>query len=295
MKRSTFFSITKSQIMSLLALSLFLVITGCRGVLEQPAYETPTPSSTPSPSETIIWFPATSTGTLVPTREPEPTEDLHPAVGDLIFRDDFSSEGLWSTQTEEGGNITYGNRELTLAVQEPKKYIASLFSNRVIDNASVEITSNVTLCKAEDSYGILVRASNGLNGYRFQVNCQGQVRLELLKSGRAYSLVDWSQSGQVLPGSPFQLRLRVWIVEDEIRFFLNDNFQFSARDATYKNGSIGVFARQAADTPLTVNFTNLTVHEIESGFILPKATPKPTATRPGSYKLVNTPVPSVKP
>ncbi len=279
----------------ILAGLLILLISGCQGVFEQPIYETPTPSPTSSPTATIIWFPATSTATQVPTREPEPTENLHPAVGDLLFRDDFSTEGLWSTKTEPGGHIGYGNRELTLAIQEPKMYIASLFSNHGVENASVEITSNVTLCKAEDTYGMLIRASNPMNGYRFLVNCQGQVRLELLKSGRASSLVDWMQSGQVLPGSPFQLRLRVWVVNDELRFFLNDVFQFSARDATYKSGSVGVFARQSADTPVTVTFTNLTVHEIEGGYVLPKPTTTPTVTRTGKFKPVNTVEPSPKP
>lgn len=295
MKRSVFYPLMPDSIIRLLSIALFITLSGCRGMLEQPAYETPTASMTPSPSETIIWFPATSTSTLVPTREPEPTENLHPAVGDLVFRDDFSTEGLWSTQSEAGGNITYGKGELTLAVQEPKKYVASLLSDRIVENASIEITSNVTLCKAEDSYGMLIRASNAMNGYRFLVNCQGQVKLEILKSGKAYPLVEWAQSGQVLPGSPFQLRLRIWIVNDEIRFFLNDVFQFSARDATFKSGSVGVFARQAVDTPVTVNFTNLTIHEIKRGYILPKATPKPTATRPGKYQLVNTAVPTQKP
>jgi hypothetical protein len=272
-----------------------LLICGCSGILEQPVYVTATPTTTLSPSATIIWFPATSTATTVPTTLPEPTEDLHPAVSDLIVKDDFSNTALWSTKSEAGGKITYANNELTLAVQEPKTYIASLFSFDDLDNASAEITSNVSLCKAEDSYGMLVRAANGMNGYRFLVNCQGQVKLEILKSGRPSTLVDWMQSGQVLPGSPYQLRLRVWMVDTELRFFLNDVFQFSARDLTYKTGKIGVFARQAADTPITVSFSNLTARSIEAGYQLPKATPKPTATRQGKYPLINTAIPGAKP
>jgi hypothetical protein len=85
------------------------------------------------------------------------------------------------------------------------------------------------------------------------------------------------------------------MVNSELRFFLNDVFQFSARDLTYKSGKIGLFARQAADTPITVSFSNLTVRSIEAGYQLPKATPKPTATRQGKYPLVNTVIPGAKP
>lgn len=272
-----------------------LLLTGCSSVMQQPVYSTQTPTITPSPSITIIWFPATSTATTVPTRQPEPTENLHPSVSDLLIRDDFSQTSLWSTQSEPGGKIVYEENALTLAVQEPKTYVASIFSSQDFDNASVEITSNVTLCKMQDSYGFLVRASNGMNGYRFLVNCQGQVKLEVLKMGKPSTLVDWMQSGQVLPGSPYQLRLRVWMVKNELRFFLNDVFQFSTRDAIYSSGKIGIFARQAADTPITVSFSNLTIRSIDADYVLPKATPKPTATRQGKYPLVNTSIPRKTP
>jgi hypothetical protein len=274
---------------------IILLLNGCSGVLQQPVYVTSTPTVTPSSSATIIWFPATSTSTLVPTRQPEPTENFHPAVGEVLIHDDFSRTDLWSTKSEPGGKIVYSNQELTLAVQEPKTYIASIFSLQDLKNASVEITSNVTLCKAQDSYGLLVHATNGMNGYRFLVNCQGQTKLEILKNGNPLTLVDWMQSGQVLPGSPFQLRLRVWMVQDEMRFFLNDIFQFSTRDTRYPVGKIGVFARQSADTALTVSFSNLVVRSIENDYVLPKATLTPTATRPPKYIPVNTAAPTPNP
>ncbi len=271
---------------------LLFFLFGCSGVWEQPVYSTSTPSASPTVTETIIWFPATSTATNAPTQQPEPTENFHPSVSDILYEDDFSRSTTWSTQSGSGGKIAFGKGELTLAVQEPKFYLASMYTSPVIRDASVEITSNVTLCKAEDFYGLLVRASNGLNGYRFMVNCMGQVKLEVLKMGKPSPLVDWIQSGQVLPGSPYQMRLRVWMVQNELRFFLNDVFQFSTRDAIFPEGKIGVFARQAADTPITVNFSNLVIRSIEPDYELPKATPRPTATRQGRYIPVNTAAPA---
>lgn len=284
------------SILTVVTLTVGLVyLSACTASSEEPVIETATTTVTPTASATIIWFPATSTPTSVPTREPEPTENLHPGVGDVLIKDDFSRQSMWSTKSEAGANISLNSNELTLALQDEKAYKASLFSFDDLSSASVEVTSNVTLCKAEDSYGLLVRASNELTGYRFLVNCLGQVKLEILKSGKPYTLVDWMQSGQVLPGSPYQLRLRVWMVKDELRFFLNDVFQFSARDALFKSGKIGLFARQAADTPITVSYSNLVIRSIDSGYVLPKQTPKPTATRRGQYQLVNTPVPKSKP
>lgn len=279
----------------ILPILLIFGVNACSAVLEQPVYATITPTTSPSPSSTIIWFPATSTATLAPTLEPAPTENLHPAVGEVLYRDDFTDEGSWSTRAESGGKIVYGKQELTLAVQDAKTYIASFYTSPDIENASIEITSTVSLCKAEDSYGILFRAANAMNGYRYSANCLGKVKLELLKSGKAYIIKDWTQSGQILPGSPYQARLMVWMVNDELRFFVNDIFQFSARDLTYPKGKVGVFARQAADTPITVSFSDLIVRGILPDFVLPKATPNPTATRPAKLPPMNTVAPSPKP
>lgn len=255
-----------------------LAILGCSSSPKEPVFITATQTKTPSPSATIIWFPATSTATLAPTKPIAPTENLHPAVGEILLEDDFGQLDNWSLTAEAGGRIAQGKNELTLAVQDAKTYIASLNSAINIQDAWMETSANVTLCKAADSYGLLIRAGSAMDAYRFLVNCQGQVKLERLKFGRATTLVDWMQSGQVLPGSPQKVRLQVWIVKSELRFFVNEVFQFSMRDAIFTSGKVGVFARQAAETPLTVSFSDLIIRSIQPGYNLPKATPLPTAT-----------------
>jgi hypothetical protein len=275
------FSTIFLQLMILLSVS---GLQSCVSPGKEPVLATPTPSQSPSPSATIIWFPATSTATQLPTIPAKPTENLHPAIGEILFKEDFGKTGNWPLVSNPGGRISPGNNELTLAVQEPKTYIASLNSEITIQDAWIEAAANVSLCKAEDSYGLLIRASSISDSYRFLVNCQGQVKLERLKFGRAATLVDWMQSGQVLPGSPQKIRIQVWVVKNELRFFVNEVFQISARDSTLSTGKLGVFARQAADTPLTVSFSDFSVRSIQPGYNLPKATPLPSAT--SSRKIV---------
>lgn len=259
-------------------LVLVFGVPGCTGSSKESVFITATRTQTPSPSATIIWFPATSTATQLPTLLAAPTENLHPAVGEILLKNDFSDVVNWSMASAAGGRIAHGKNELTLAVQDPKTYIASLNSAINIQDAWIDTSTNVSLCKAEDSYGLLIRADSAMDAYRFLVNCQGQVKLERLKFGRAATLVDWMQSGQVLPGSPQKVRLQVWVVKNELRFFVNEVFQFSARDSILTSGKVGIFARQAAETPLTVSFSDLVIRSIQPGYNLPKATPLPTAT-----------------
>jgi hypothetical protein len=268
----------KSAPLSIFLLVMMFVNAGCNGILEEEVLVTPTRTITLSPSITIVWFPATSTATQIPTIPAKPTENFHPAVDEVLLTEDFNDIENWSMASEEGGRIAQGNNELTIAIQDPKIYVASLNSSMNIQDAWIEISTNVSLCKGDDNYGLLVRAGSTMDAYRFLVNCQGQTSLERLKFGRPAVLVDWQQSGQVLPGSPQQVRLQVWMVKNELRFFVNEVFQFSARDSTLTAGKVGVFARQAADTPLTVSFTDMVIRSIQPGYNLPKATPLPTAT-----------------
>jgi len=63
----------------------------------------------------------------------------------------------------------------------------------------------------------------------------------------------------------------------ELRIFVNDVYQFSARDPVFESGQVGIFARAAGDSPLTVNFSALSVYNLDIDRI-PTRTPLPTAT-----------------
>jgi hypothetical protein len=58
-----------------------------------------------------------------------------------------------------------------------------------------------------------------------------------------------------------------------MRLFLNDRYQFTIRNPNYRNGTVGVFARSAGDTPVTVNFFDLVIQEVD--YSPPTPTPAP--------------------
>ena len=89
-----------------------------------------------------------------------------------------------------------------------------------------------------------------------------EVRLDRLVNGKASSPQPWSLSGSVPPGAPSFSRLAVWASGNEIRFFVNDQYHFSVNDPLLLNGSLGLFARSAGQTDLTVNFSDLVVKEV---------------------------------
>jgi hypothetical protein len=240
-------------------------------------FSSPTASITPSPTETIIWFPATPTPTPLATIPVEPTPDMHPGVGALLLEDTFSDKVSWNTDRNSNGSVAYGIDELTLAVSMKEGQLMSLRNEPVLDDFYLEITASPSLCRSQDVYGLVLRATGEQVYYRFALTCGGLVRLERVSGGRYTILQDWLSSGQIPLGSPVRIRLGVWAKGDELRFFVNDVYQFGYANLPELSGQIGVFARSGGDNALTVNFSDLQVFALaegSTGMILP--TPKST-------------------
>jgi hypothetical protein len=223
---------------------------------------TPTPTATPTATATIVWFPPTATPTRFPTPVVTPTVDYHPGIGEIIFGDNFSEPGSWVLGKTSSGSAALGKNELSLVISEPGAYEYTVRAEPILTDFYAEITANPTLCRGLDEYGLLVRYNSPVDFYRFSLSCDGQVRLDRLVSGKASSPQPWTQSGSVPPGAPSFSRLAVWASGNEIRFFINDQYQFSVNDPLLLKGSLGLFARSAGEMAVTVNFSDLVVKEL---------------------------------
>jgi hypothetical protein len=273
----------KYTIMRLVGLMVLSVLIGCGlaacAVEPPPAVilTTPTPTSTVEPSASPVWFPATETPTSAPTITPRPTLDYKPGVGEVVLEDDFSNQSGWRTGEFTSGRIAFGNEALTLAISNPKGTLSSLREGTLPANAYLENTARAALCKGNDIYGLLLRAASDRDGYRLMATCGGDIRLERLRNGEIALMQNWTHTGELPQGGMLPVRLGVWSMGSELRIFVNDVHQFSARDPVFQSGQVGIFARAAGDSPLTVNFSALSVYKLDAARI-PTPTPLPTAT-----------------
>lgn len=224
--------------------------------------ETFTPTITATATATIQWFPSTATPTALPTIQLSPTPNLHPSLGEVILSDDFSNPDGWTLGSTSSGNIALGVNELTIAIAEPKAYDYSVRQEPTLEDFYLEITTSPTLCRGEDEYGLLVRVNSPRDFYRFSLSCDGRVRLDRIVQGAASSPQPWMISASVPSGAPSISRLGVWIAGNEMRFFINDQHQFTITDPLLPQGSIGVFARSAGEKAVTVNFSDLIVRQV---------------------------------
>ncbi|MCK4724743.1 MAG: hypothetical protein KAT29_03030 [Anaerolineales bacterium] len=248
----------------LIFISLSLVLNAClpMGTPIPFPSETPVLTSTLTPTETIVWFPATATPTPFSTPVVTATEILKPEIGEIIFSDDFSSADRWALGTSDAGGAALGRNELTIAISKPGTYIFTLRNEPILRDFYAEITASPTLCRALDEYGLLFRWGSMGDFYRYSLSCDGQVRLDRLTGGTAASPQPWMATGVVPPGAPKLTRLAVWVNGNEMMFFVDDNHQFTLSDPMLSSGLLGLFARSAGDNAVTVNFSDLVVHEV---------------------------------
>lgn len=239
--------------------------------------DTFTPAPTLSPTTTPVWFPPTNTPTPAPTITPRPTQEFRPGLGEVILEDDFSDPSGWRSGTFDSGRITFGSADLTLAVSAPQGSLVSLRQGQIAADSYLEITADPALCKGDDAFGLLLRASGDREGYRLLATCMGKLRMERLRPSETALMQDWTASGELPKGGMLPVKLGVWAVGTEMRIFVNDVYQFSVRDPLYPAGQVGVFARSAGSNPLTVSFSDLSVRAIDLDR-LPTATPRPTDT-----------------
>jgi hypothetical protein len=192
-------------------------------------------------------------------------------LGELIASDDFNDPEEWDTAVSDEGSASISRDRLTLVAQ-PGVYMTSLQRQMVLGNFYAEITARPSLCRGEDEYGFLVRA-NAVTYYRFALTCNGRAHAERISLSERHILQEPVVSGDVPPGAPGEVRIGVWASGSELRLFLNGRFQFSFTDLNLSSGTVGVFARAAGDTPVTVAFSDLRVQAVE--YFPPTSTPSP--------------------
>jgi hypothetical protein len=238
-----------------------------------PAIPTPTIAiETPQPTPTIDWFPASATPTLgaLSTQKP-PTPEMRPGLGTTTLTDEFSDPSLWDTATSDQASAEIDNNRLNLSAQS-KVYMMSLRHGLSESDYYAEITARPSLCRGDDSYGLLIRA-NAKSYYRLSLSCNGTVYAERINGSKREVLQTALPSGDVPRGAPGEVRIGVWAVGSEMRLFLNGRYQFSINNPNFPSGTIGVFVNSAGETPVIVSFSRLELQEVD--YTLPTMTPMP--------------------
>jgi hypothetical protein len=208
-----------------------------------------------------------------------PTVDQRPALGETVLTDRFADPAAWQTFETTGGSAKIGKNALTLAAPELFASLVSLRRGPLPDDFFLEITAATSLCRGKDTYGVLFRSDGGASHYRLIVSCDGFLRVERWRSGEVAVVQDWTPSGQIPAAGPQSLRLGVWMAGSDLRVFVNDVFQFAARDPLLFGQQVGVFLRSTGANAVSVTFTDLAVRRLQGYVASPVPSPTPDWTK----------------
>ncbi len=267
----------------LFLLAGMLGLAACSGFAPPPTPTSTIPPPTPTATATIVWFPPTDTPTPFPTATVVATTEQRPGLGDLLFRDSFDQPALWNTAISAFASAAVTRNRLVLSINgEGPATLASLRSEPALGDFYAEATASLSLCQGDDEFGMIFRAAPGNNYYRFTLNCRGQLRLERSRGGLMEPLQDWFLTGDAPQGAPADVRLGIWAFGNEMRFFLNGNYQLSVRDPILHTGTLGFFVFASGASPVTAAFSDLAVYQVTyvspTPSLVPTATPRPSAT-----------------
>ncbi|MFH2040541.1 MAG: hypothetical protein ABIJ65_14005, partial [Chloroflexota bacterium] len=161
-------------------------------------------------------------------------------------------------------NSIVSNNQLTLTLSEgtDMQTITSLRMQPVVSDFYAEINTQLSLCRGKDQFSLLFRVTSAADFYRYSVSCSGEVRLERVVSGKPFVIRDWTPSPDAPLGAPGEIKMSVWAFGRDLRFFLDDQFQFNINDQFFSQGGLGVSIRSDSGNPMSVSFSKLIVHAV---------------------------------
>ena len=140
-----------------LALGLLLFSgAACVPDVDASPLETATAAPTPSPTETIVWFPPTATHTPFPTFQPSATPESFPGLGNSLYTDDFSDPADWTNaraESQGSNNVLLTGNRLTLSANAAPVTLTSIRTGLVLTDFYAETSVNLNRCSERDICG----------------------------------------------------------------------------------------------------------------------------------------------
>jgi hypothetical protein len=183
-------------------------------------------------------------------------------LGPVIYRDTFTNDTGWTAQVTTSGGYSFVNGWIRLAVRMPNAAINAYSPPLELRDFYLEVTLRADLCSGDDEAGLLFRVVDPLNYYRFSITCQGGARVTRVIDGGEVALIPVTETFAVFPGAFVENHIAVLASGPIMTFFINGTEVFSAQDATFTLGGLGLYVHSRRSGQTTVSFDDLTVRDL---------------------------------
>ena len=192
----------------------------------------------------------------------DPIDTALPAPN-ILFSDDFGSNASgWEEFSSDDGSAGYSNGAYFVNAATKGNIMWGL-SGSTFENTTVEVETTQLLGPANDntSFGVGCRFTSGDNpsGYLLRISADGYYAIQAVNNGSPTDIVTWTASSAINKGNGEVNRLRATCNGSTLTLEVNGEEVDSVTDSTYSSGYLALAASTFEDTPVQVNFDNLTV------------------------------------
>ena len=212
-------------------------------------------SSSRAPASSV----SLSTALPTPTIMARPTNRAALSFDTVLLSDSFENPQMSSLGTGTSSSATYAfvDGAYQITVMKPQYIAWSPFSGSY-RNVSVEVDILFDTTMNDTSAGLIFDYQNEKNFYFFSITADGHYALDLQHNGEWIALIDWTESPAIKAVGKSN-RLRVEVLGDRIRLYVNDILLDEASDNTFNSGGMALAVNTFAKSDITVKFDNLLV------------------------------------
>ncbi len=181
------------------------------------------------------------------------------------YVDDFSSgtSQWWSTLPIENdywsSNTLIDNNTYRWQITSKQPIFAD-FESKIpsLENFDLEVTLARIDNRVDSSYGVRFHAGeNGEYDLKFDPKYPQQFKLQRLDGNVETKLIDWTVLQTI---NQNKNKVRILVVGDSIKIFINDKFAGEVNDSTYPKGKTGLFAGfSEGGRTITVEMSNFKI------------------------------------
>lgn len=181
------------------------------------------------------------------------------------FADGFvaGQTGDWLIEQDAIGSTSIVNEQLLITVAAPNTVQYSTLRNREFGDFAYEADVTQLAGPPESSYGLVFRAVDGQQFYRFDITGNGLFIVERHNSDGTWTRLvqEWTPASALNQGLNVTNRLRVLASGQTMTFYANDVLLTQVNDATYASGAVGLDAGTFGGSNLQVAFDNVAITE----------------------------------
>lgn len=249
---------------------VFMSQLSCNFLSQVPS-KVATSKPNPLPTNTSVPNNSLPTQTLQPpteTLQPEITQPTPRQNGANWFEDDCSAIGT--------GRALFGLEYMNLATSDGRCHITAnsnsvelpvMYTFPILDNAAVEIEISVDAINPASGYGIIFRSdeviSDGLAYYYLLSISPGEKIITLsLWNNDQWTLISQQEllEDLIVPGKPTLVRLE--IVDNQFRIFLDGNFALEGLDDQIASSGIFGISINTSSAPETLHYDNFKIFSL---------------------------------